>query len=191
MQKKFSKNSLKQISKAGLPAPDPGLTNKEYAKLQKQWYAKLEADGFKDLEWVDHKTGKGHNSDFLRGSFGGGKRYHAGRDLHYRLASNYLMHCKNLRGYNRFIWKLHSEGETYEDIVKQIRKKYKKKVSVYKVYYDLKQLTERCYKWNARYNEGLLIKWEEDKRAQEQLDVDAFLKPDYDWLLGPAPAEED
>lgn len=183
--KKISANMLKRINKAGLPAPDPGLSKTEYAKLQKQWYAKLAKDGFEDIEWVNHSTGTGHDSGFLKGSLIGGKAYHPGRDLYYQLASNYLMHCKNLknRSYSKFIWKLHAAGLTYDEIEARIKQRYKNPVSKYTLYYQIKRLAELCYRWNATHPEGLLVKRAEDRAEIEQKGLEDFYATEYNWMI--------
>lgn len=37
----------------------------EFIKLQNEWYKKLDQSGFKDLEWLDTKTGAGHDTPYL------------------------------------------------------------------------------------------------------------------------------
>lgn len=168
------------------------LSKAEYAKLQKKWYDKLADEGFKDLEWVDPATGGGHNSPYLRGSLNGGKPYHAGRELYYQLASNYYVHCKNLknRPQQRYMWLLHSEGHTYDDIVAALRKKYGEGPSVYTVFYQLQHLAKLCYKWNLTNKHGLLVKRAEDKQAFENSALAEFVAAEfgseYNWVLSGA-----
>ena len=190
MKKNISARAAKQLKKIGGAIPAPKVSEREFAAIQKEWYGKLADDGFKDLEWVDHSTGKGQNSDFLKGSFAAGKRYHAGRDLHYRLATNYLAHCKSLRGYNRFIWAMHADGRTYQEIRTAVKRKYKRKVSIYTLYYELQRLNKNCVNWNKRYPEGLLVKWQEDAALREESIVAEFLL-EYDWMLNPAYGREE
>lgn len=184
-KKKFSQRLLKKIDDAGLPSPDLGITRKEFAKLQKQWYAKLAKEGFKDIEWVDHSTGTGHDSGYLKGSLISGKAYHPGRDLYYQLASNYLQHCKNLknRPYHKFIWKLHAEGMTYDEIELHVKKRYKNSVSKYTLYYQIRELARLCYRWNTQNKEGLLRKRAEDKAAIEEKGLEEFYNQEYNWII--------
>lgn len=188
--KPTSPYATKKLKEAGLPPPNPGLSQSQFAKLQKEWYDKLADDGFKDLEWVDHKTGKGQNSDWLRGSLIGGKKYHAGRAIYYQLADNYLTHCKSLRGYNRFIWKRHAAGETYSEILDAVSAKYKNAPSLYTVYYQLQHLAKLCYKWNVSHAEGLLKKRREEKEAIEQSALADFYVEEYNWLINRAYAKQ-
>ena len=187
-QKKFfSGRNLQKIKQAKMPLPVPPTTRAEFAKLQQEWYAKLADDGFKDLEWVDHSTGKGHNTPHLKGSLHMGKPYRAGRSLYFDMAAAYLHHCKSLYGYNRFIWALHTSGATYEDILVQIKKKYKKAPSKYTLYYRIQDLAKRSYDWNKKYKDGVLYKRAED--AARKSEVDELLAVEYNWILGLEPID--
>lgn len=180
----LSPNMARQLKKAKLPQPVQQMSAAQYAKLQKKWYAILADDGFEDIEWVDHKTGKGHNSGFLKGSLISGKIYHPGRDLYFQLASNYLLHCKALKEkpYERFIWKHHANGLTYAEVQKEVKDKYGKAQSMYTIYYQLRDLAKLCYKWNQTHPEGLLVKRAEDKKIIDESGVAEFYKIEYNWL---------
>lgn len=183
----FSYRSSRKLKQAGLPEPDPGLTQAQFAKLQKHWYAKAAdgPNGFKDIEWTNHRTGEGQDSNYLRGSLAGGKTYHPGRALYYQLASNYLVHCSNLknRPYDRFIWQHHADGCTYDELLKLIKQKYGKVCSKYTLYYQIKELAKKCYAWNATNPEGLLVKRREDKVALEDRGLEEFYADEYNWML--------
>ena len=181
---KLSANMLKKIRAAGLPQPNIG-TKQDFARLQRQWYAKLAEDGFEDLEWVNHKTGTGHDSGFLKGSLISGKAYHPGRDLYFQLAANYLTHCRNLRNrpYHRYIWKLHTEGLTYDEIELKAKKRYKNATSKYTLYYEIKRLAQLCYRWNATNPEGLLVKRAEDRAEIEKKGLEDFYAAEYNWMI--------
>lgn len=185
VKKKLSERQLKQVRKAGLPEPANGITDQQFAKLQKQWYAKLAKDGFEDIEWVNHSTGKGHDSGYLKGSLISGKQYHPGRELYYQLASNYLQHCKGLKNdtYRRFIWKLHSEGQTYAEIESAVKRRFRQSVSVYTLYYQIKHIAKLCYRWNKRHSEGLLRKRAEDQQAIAEKGLEDFYSQEYNWMI--------
>ena len=184
MQKKRKQNlksvrNKRRMRQLGLVEPITKADN--FAAIQKQWYSKLAKTGFKDLEWVDHSTGRGQNSDYLRGSLAAGKPYHAGRALYYQLATNYYAHCARLKGYNRFIWGLHANGATYEDIIAQVKQKYKRKTTIYTLYYQIQELARKCWNWNNEAQEGLFVKRSEDKIANEVL-AD-FGLTEYNWIV--------
>lgn len=183
--KKISRREALAISRAGLPLPQERVSRKEFIKLQKQWYAKLAKEGFEDIEWIDHSTGKGHNSPFLRGSMQGGRRYHAGRDLYFRMATNYLHNCKSssLRNYRRIIWRLHAEGATYQEIVNELSNKHGLTISIFTVFSDIQHIAKLCRKWNQTAPEGLMVKWAEDRKAIEDSVLEDFMQNEYDWLL--------
>jgi hypothetical protein len=180
----LSSRKRKQVQQAGLPLPVDA--SQKFADLQKQWYAKLETDGFEDIEWVNHSTGKGQDSSYLRGSMQSGKPYHPGRDLYYQLASNYLQHCKNLRrnkSYNYFIWKLHTEGATFTEILEALKRRQPKSVpSRYTLFYDVRRLAKQCYRWNATNPEGLLVKRREDEQKKAESLLAEFENTEYNWL---------
>ena len=165
--------------------PDLGTSKAEFAKLQKQWYAKLAKDGFEDIEWVNHSTGTGHDSGYLKGSLISGKAYHPGRELYYQLASNYLQHCLALknRKYHHYLWKLHTAGHTYDEIEVLVLKKFKRSVSKFTIYYQIKRLAQLCYRWNSKAKEGLLVKRAEDKAAIEQKGLEDFYATEYNWMI--------
>lgn len=177
------------MAQLGLVEPLSGRESQR--DLQKKWYAKLASSGFKDLEWVDHKTGLGHNSPYLKGSLASGKPYHAGRDLYYSMATNYLMHAKGkLRGHDRLIWKMHAEGETYEGIRERLGAEGYDVPSLYTLFYDIQRIAAKCHKFNLEDPEGLVVKRAEDREALEALDVEGVLTNDYDWITnGGVPGE--
>lgn len=186
-KKNLSPHAVQKIKKAGLVVPQPKLTAAEFAKLQQQWYAKAQSSGFKDIEWVDHSTGKGHNTPHLKGSLHMGKAYHSGRELYFDMANAYLLHCTSLHNYYRFIWKLHCEGKTYDFIWKQVKKHYNSAPSKYTIFYDIQKIAKKCYRWNKRSENGVLKKREDDKIAKSV--IDEMLGLEYNWILGNEPID--
>lgn len=180
----FSQTKIRRILKAGLPAPTPSLSQTEFAKLQKTWYDKLSAEGFQDIEWVDHKRGTGHDSPHLKGSLILGKQYHPGRQLYFDMACAYLQHCTALKGYYRFIWRLHATGHTYDQIMEQLSKKYSNHPSKFTVFYDIEHLAKKCFKWNARAAEGILRKRNEDKESLLNSPLAELYATEYNWVIG-------
>ena len=70
---------------------------KEFIKLQKKWYKKLDRSGFEDLEWFNEKNGLGQGSPFLKsknvpdtGTIR--KKYTKSLQQHYRLCRNFRQH---------------------------------------------------------------------------------------------------
>ena len=114
--------------------------------LQKQWYAKLADEGFEDIEWT-----KGNNSPYLKTALNTKDPFHfVAKQEYYNMAESYLHNRMELRGRERFIWKLHSEGATYEEITNAYNRRYKNHKSVYTIYYDVQKILERCKAWHTK-----------------------------------------
>lgn len=184
--KRFSKFAIKKVQDAGLPPPNI-YSKSEIINLQNTWYDKLAKDGFSDIEWVDKKTGHGHDTPYLKGSGGGGKLYHPGRALYFDMAVNYLNHCKSLRGFERFVWKLHSTNTTYDSMVKQLNLRYNNVPSKYTIFYLVQKLAKKCYKWNCTHPEGLLVKRVEDRARITESIVAEIVETTYNWIIGEEP----
>lgn len=178
----LSKRLIRRTIDAGLPDPTR-YTKAEFAKLQQKWYAKLADNEFDDIEWVDHKTGLGHDSPHLRGSLQLGKQYHPGRELYFQMATSYLQ-CKNLKGYYRFIWQLHANDSTYDEIIEALKTKYLEVPSKYTVFYDIQKLAKLCYKWNCTNPNGVLVKRNEDRQKIAESHLADFIATEYNWILG-------
>jgi hypothetical protein len=180
---KLSSRAIERAKAAGLPDPTPH-SREQFIELQKQWYEKLAKSGFKDLEWVDHTTGLGHDTPHLKGSLSLGRTYHPGRALYYDMALAYLTHCRSLSGFNRFIWRLHANGATYDQIMDALRSKYKHVPSKYTVFYTIQKLAKLCYRWNRKYPEGILVKRTEDRSAIVESFIAEIIATEYNWIIG-------
>ncbi len=154
---------IKPKRKPGRPFKDRA-TFKTFAGLQKHWYDKLKAEGFDDIEWTDHKSGIGQNSDYL-------KRADQQRIQHvkpntyeyFRLCTNYFTNCTRWKSnYHRTSWKLYCEGATYRQILDFCNAKYKQKRTLFYMHYIIKQLEAKCMVWNERSKYGMLNPAEQD-----------------------------
>jgi hypothetical protein len=138
-----------------MPRIPNNLTPAELKKLQKQWYAKAAASGFKDIEtdddvpllkeWDSMRFQKGHDykdntvhhqveSRFL--DFESTQRY-------YELAGHLLHSHRFESATHKRIWELHSEGKTVREILVSIRRMkptYKSLSSVHEVIRRLAEL---------------------------------------------------
>ena len=114
--------------------------------LQKQWYAKLADSGFEDIEWT-----AGNSSPYLKNAVQTKDPYFfAQKQQYYNMAEAYLQNRMELRGRDRFIWKLHAEGATYEEITTAHNSRYKNHKSVYTIYYEVQKILERCKAWHTK-----------------------------------------
>ena len=84
---------------------------------------------------------------------------------------------------DKFIWKLHAGGATYDEIEAEVAKKYKDSISKYTIYYRIKRLAKLCYRSNAKHPEGLLRKRAEDKAIIEQKGLEDFYAEEYNWMI--------
>jgi hypothetical protein len=152
--------------------------SREFRELQKEWYDKLADDGFEDIEWIDHKTGKGQNSRFLKNSshhcqlsnkilsaetLSSSKRF-----KYYRIASHFLHNynkfndlddCAASKRYqlSKTLWEMHTDGATYRKISRSLRELTgeSKLYSVYWVYYRIRKLQKIMIDWNGNDPKGL------------------------------------
>lgn len=156
--RKKQKVGKKTLLAAGLPVPAATkIGTPKFTELQKKWYSKLAQNGFKDIEWVDHKTGKGQDSDYLKGSLAKGKPWNPDRAQFFRLLQNYLTHYQfKSRKVDRFIMTRLNDGWTYRKIHAECRKKYKFKKSLYWLYYHIQKLSQAMLIWNKTHEHGLL-----------------------------------
>jgi hypothetical protein len=131
------------------------MSKKQFADLQAAWYQKLADSGFKDIEWTDHKTGYGQNSyvkpenrRVLKPETFTAKQYY------YAMADAYLAHNTRLKGVDRFLFKMHADGATYQEISDAHTIKYNRYMSIYTVYYRIKSIAEKCAAWNKTSKHG-------------------------------------
>lgn len=132
------------------------IGDKDFVKLQAQWYQKLKDDGFNDLEWVDKRTGVGHDAPYLKKPILNVQRsYDAAIENHFRLCRNYLTHGTFETLIDRLIFELYTNGISYEDIEQEIQKKYNRKRSNFWIATRLKKLKRDMYKFNMTHPEGI------------------------------------
>lgn len=119
----------------------------EFRKLQNKWYDKLQKSGFSDLEWLDKNSGKGQNSPFLTVSIEYLRKIHnLETETYFRLSRAFLhdYDFKTLHFYH--LWKLHSEGLTYRQIIPKLNKIMKKKRSIFWISTHVNRLKKIMFK---------------------------------------------
>lgn len=166
----------------------PTAEEAEFAKLQKHWYTKLKAEGFKDLEWVDSKTGFGHDAPF-RGSKSLSylrSKYSPGTEEHYRRCRVFLAHYKFTRKERqlKYIMNWHTEGLSLRDMLVEMEHQsqswdnppFKKVYSVYWVHCRLQEILDFVDFWHYLDEHGL------DNPANDEFVInDIPLKPTEDY----------
>lgn len=166
------KKSLNKISKS------------EYIKLYAKWYDRLKREGFEDIEWFDPKTALGQSGHYMvKSTHKITKKYNEFTEEHYRLCRNFLTHFKFPNKKIEKIFELHTDGASYRDIIKELKKIAHK--WAYRHYYYNKQgkpvitlftlhkivpdLIEQCYRWNKENPEGILHPSQQDFMADDLL----------------------
>lgn len=131
--------------------PEP-KSQKEFAALQKEWYDYLKHKGFEDIEWVDHRTGYGQNSDNLKSpSSYVAKQYDPAVEEYYRKCRIYLEHGEFESKLLRYVFQLHTEGLSYRKIAKEVRKRkqwFGRTISIFWISQHLNELLDYIEYWH-------------------------------------------
>lgn len=139
--------------------PKPGTP--AFAKLQREWYAKLKATGFEDIESF---TGKNcEPADLLvgRGQSGSIKASYKPETLHYyRRWDCFIVNNPRFSRDKRirYIARLHAKGATFRETIKLVNARYpdrKAKLNLLTLHKLLKALKERVANWNKNSPKGL------------------------------------
>jgi len=126
-------------------------------QLRKKWYAKLAKSGFEDIEWTGNL-----DSQYLKYVPVPKSQVEVDeRITYFNMAEAYLQDYR-LKGRDRFIWKLHSQGLTYREITEIHNKKYKP-VSMYSIHNKIQTLLKRCKTYNEQNPNGCLYDDEESE----------------------------
>jgi len=87
-------------------------------ELQESWYKKLKKDGFEDIEQDEDNLKVWSSVFFLRNS----PEQIQAKQAYYQMASNFLEDYKFKTRREEIIWTYHSEGISYRDISKLLKK---------------------------------------------------------------------
>lgn len=158
----------KKLKKIPIKIHQAGSTNaprytKEFSKLQKEWYAKLEASGFEDLEYVGHNGVDASAAPLKTSSSPDQSIGNLGLTYHYyNLLSNYLTHNPRYGTIrDRTIVKLYVAGVSYRKILKSsevlrlIENGKCKPFSVFIVFQTVNSFVQDALLWNKVNPEGL------------------------------------
>lgn len=88
------------------------------SELQKIWYKKLEKSGFEDIEQDDDNLKVWSSVFFLRNS----PEQIQAKQAYYQMATNFLEEHKFKTRREEIIWTYHSEGISYRDISKLLKR---------------------------------------------------------------------
>lgn len=139
--------------------------SKESDRLKKVtdiWYKKLEREGFKDIEQDEHRLKRwdsfyfiSKHTNFESGKSGNkrDKQFSAtwfkSQEEYYQLAGAFVYEHQFSDKKEQYIWELHSQGLATSEIIKIVRKRYKKtpRDGVYQTIKDLaKVMVDKCRK---------------------------------------------
>lgn len=119
----------------------------EFERTQRHWYAKLEREGFDDIEVVENTPYlKDHHLRSLR-ACNRGERTRA--DEFYRFAGQFYWIHEFKNPWHKRVWKLFSNGSTEREIVKILAKSSVKKSrkSRFPVNQSIKKTTAAMLEW--------------------------------------------
>lgn len=112
--------------------------NKEYQKLKKLWYKKLAKSGFRDVE-QDEDNLKLWSSRFAR------VPVLLGRQDYYIMATNFLTDYEFQSKIDEAIWAYHTEGISYRNIAKLLKKARVRKTGIVKICNKVQALQKAMY----------------------------------------------
>lgn len=116
---------------------------KAFKKLQSKWYNKLTKEGFNDIECTLPDR---QDSRFLKfHSILAERSYDADTEEYFRRCRIHLENFKWGRRYiDKRLFSWYTEGVSYRQMIKQFKEHYKKKISLFFIFYRLKKIkTER------------------------------------------------
>ncbi len=132
---------------------------KDFLKLKKDWYKKLEEDGFEDIELHNWKTGETFERTNGVSQADVVKTYSAEAEEYYRLAAQFVWELEEEGEESEVaiaIWRLHADGVGYRRIAKML------KVARNKVEKTVPRLKKRML-------QERVDNWDEDTWATEWL----------------------
>ncbi len=121
--------------------------SKEFKQAQKKWYDKLKKEGFEDIEWINHETGYGQNTPWIKNykKTVNEKKMHEHND-YYSKCSYFLHYGKFKSRLHKKIWEFYCEGLSYRNMVKRLKKenRFKYIPSIFWISIHLNQMINEC-----------------------------------------------
>lgn len=136
--------------------PSPILGSSEFKSLQAEWYAKIKADGFQDLE-------RAKDQDGLLSSSGAQPQAKFSeitlqlRAIYYRRLTNFITHNPNWSNDKlaNLVASLYIEGISYRKMIPIVKRRLKRTTNVWRIHKIVKALEVRAKTWNVNHPEGL------------------------------------
>ncbi len=159
----------KRMRELGLVPPMTAKVAATFKATQKKLYTKLKKGGFNDLEWTDHNTGRGQNTDYLKQSASMARLWRPEKAQFFRLLRNYATHGQFKTKRDKAAVELLAEGISFRRILKHLKSYYKYSKSLYTLFYELQDLLKDCHVFNVSHPEGLLNLANADSWADDAL----------------------
>ena len=105
------------------------FVDKEFYKLQKKWYDKLKKEGFDDIE--GGKPGLEYSDFIKRHSLEMKKAYNPKTEEYYRRCRIHANHGSFDTNLQKYVFTCHAEGHSYRKIIKMVRARFKRSISVF------------------------------------------------------------
>lgn len=94
---------------------------KSFLELKKQWYQRLEEEGFEDIERAEHAL-KLYHSDYFADSRRNDSSVIEAKETYYRVAGQFLNDHKFKNKWERMVWAMHAEGKGIREIAASIKR---------------------------------------------------------------------
>lgn len=117
----------------------------KFKKLNEKWADKLEKSGFKDVESDEDNLKEWDTSIFSRYN----QYTIEARQEYYRFAGHFFESHKFSDNREKLIWKLHSEGLSFDKISVELKKLRYKKHNRNNIHLTIKRLTAEMFKING------------------------------------------
>lgn len=117
---------------------------KEFLKLKKKWYNKLDKDGFKDAEHPEKDQLLRYDDQYFKAE-SDPVRF-AAKQQYYQNAAQFLWDYNFPNDETKLIWQLHSEGKTYKQISEELKRRRVKRSSAGRAYLVVKELVKEMLK---------------------------------------------
>jgi len=141
--------------------PKTAHTQESFAKLQRQWYAKLKKTGFNDIEWYGSERDASKANNYLKqDTYQTTRTSKPGNAEYYRIMTNYWTHTEWQNPLHSKVFELHCDGMSLRNIATAVNKMNYKKCAGYpmtfrKVFYLVTKLVKAAHEWNNTSPDGL------------------------------------
>lgn len=120
-----------------------------FKALQKEWYGKLKASGFEDVEY-DEDHLRMHHADLIAGACKTGPAAAEAKAEYFRLAGHFLHSHEFTTPEDKRIWELHAEGLFNHEVFAQVKESHPGKTPRYVQSVVVRLRKVMLQKWNQR-----------------------------------------